>query len=139
MRIILKSGATESILCDGALTGVLDKHIGPSGLRVSGPIQPQIATAMRATNATPYNRANKLTRIAFQVMRQCQSASAAERYCFTHQRDVLRAGTLRIFAQGADGAFEELQLANTILEDVQCEQIGLAVQIAYTLSGGALT
>lgn len=139
MRIILKSGSSESILCDGAMAGSVDKHVGPTALRVSGPIQSQVAPAMRAVNATPISRSNKVTRIAFGVLRQCQSAVAAERYCFTHPRDVLRSGTLRIFAQGSAGAFEELQLANTILEDVQCEQIGLTVQIAYTLSGGALT
>jgi hypothetical protein len=139
MRIVLKSTTGESTLCHGATQGAVDKHVGPTGLRVSGPIQMQPATAMRAVAATPYNRGNKIVRVAFQVVRQCATAAAAEKFCFQYQRDVLRAGTLHIFAESSAGAYEIMQLANTVLEDVQAEQIGLTVLISYTLSGGALT
>ncbi len=139
MRIILKSGTTEATLCHGATQGAVDKHVGPTALRVSGPVQTQPAAAMRAVTATPYNRGNKVVRVSFQVVRQCASASAAEKFCFQYQRDVLRAGTLHIFAESSAGAYEIMQLANTVLDDVQAEQIGVTVLITYTLSGGALT
>lgn len=139
MRIILKTAAnTEHILCDGAQP-VVGKHCGPQDLRVSGPIQAQVAQALRATNATPYNRGNKVVRVSWSVTRECPSASAAEKFCFTYQRDLARAGTIAILAEGAAGAIDKLTLANAVIDDVQCQHIGCSVIITYTVSGGALT
>ncbi len=138
MRIILKFGATEHTLCHGP-TWAVDNHVGPTGLQVSGPISLQVAEALRATNATPYNRANLITRVAFTVTRECASAKAAEKFCFTHIRDVLRSGTIYLLCEDNAGAYDTLTLANAVLQEPTCTQIGQSVQIAYTIIGGALT
>ena len=139
MRIILKTAeAVEHILCDGAVPAV-DKHVGPTDLRTSGPIQTQAAQFLRATDGKAHNRGNKLVRVSFSVTRECAGASAAEKFCWTYQRDVARAGTLSIRAEGSTGSLDKLSLADAIVDDVQCQQIGCVVIVTYTITGGALT
>jgi hypothetical protein len=108
-------------------------------MRLTGPIQVQVGQFLRATNATPYNRGNKVVRGAFSVFRECASFLAAEKFCWTYQRDLSRSGNLIILAEDSAGGTEKLTLANTTVDDVRCVQIGVTVLITYTISGGALT
>ena len=94
---------------------------------------------VRATTATPYSRGNRLFTLAFSVVRECASAKAAEAYCLTHPRDVLRSGTLYIFAEGSSGDRQPSQLANAVLREVVCTHTGVSVTISYTVVGGQLT
>jgi hypothetical protein len=139
MKIILKSATgTEQILCDGHVVAK-DKHIGPSGQSLSAPIEVQPGRFLRAINGRPLNRGNKIVRGSFSVTRECASFLAAEKFCWTYQRDVLREGSLIILAEDSAGGTEKLTLANTTVDDVRCVQIGVTVLITYTISGGALT
>jgi hypothetical protein len=139
MRIVLKSGTTEHVLCDGHVDGT-NKSIGPlAGMQTSAPISVDEARPVRATTATPYSRGNRLFTLAFSVVRECDSAKAAEAYCLTHPRDVLRAGTLYVFAEGSSGDRQPYTLANAVLREVVCTHTGVSVTIAYTVVGGQLT
>jgi hypothetical protein len=138
MRIIIKSGTTEQIICDGHVAGA-DKSVGPSNLRVEGPVLPQVRERLRATEVAISNRYNRRTVVRFSVTRECQSAKAAEKYAFTHQRDCQRADTLICLAEGADGSTEKLTLASAHIGNVVCEQIGVSVIVTYDIQGGALT
>lgn len=139
MRIILKSGTTEHVLCHGPVPGV-GKHMGPlSGMRINGAVRSQDAEILRAVNAVPYNRGNKTVRVSFSVLREFAISPDAEKFCWTYQRDVLRSGSLKLMSETAVRRGLILTLANTVLDDVQTEFIGLSVMINYTLHGGALT
>lgn len=138
MRILVKSGSTEQVLCHGHVTGV-DKHVGPTGLRVSGPVAAQVAQFLRATQVTVWNRANREVRVAFGITRECASAIAAEKFCFSHPRDCLRSTTVIIQAEGQAGAFDKLTLANAVVTQVACEQFGVAVVVNYEIVGGSIT
>lgn len=140
MQILVKDTATGSVqtLCHGHGTGV-DKHVGPSDLITEGPISVQMAEFLRATNAKAYSRGNRKARLSFSVTRECASLQAAEAFCLTHPRDLQRADTVLIVAQGNRGAVTNLAIGNAVVENVQCRQIGVTVQISYTLTGGAIT
>jgi hypothetical protein len=138
MKILIKSGTTEHTLCHGHITGT-DKHVGPSDLLCSGPVSVEIGRYIRATAAIPYNRANRVSTISFSVTRECASALAAELFCLTHLRDLLREGTLYIHAQSAAGGTEQITLSNAIVQDVQCRHVGLTVLVAYQIVGGTIS
>lgn len=138
MKIILKSGSTEQILCDGH-TNAQNKHVGPSGLRISGNVTPEEQRFLRATTGKPQNRGNLIIRISFGVVRECASFLAAEKFCATYQRDVLRGGSLYLLAENATGGFEKLVLADAVLVEVLTLHTGVTVDLNYTLIGGTLT
>ena len=138
MQILIKSGLIQQTLCHGHVTGP-DRHVGPQDLLVAGPIAAQVAETIRATNALVYHRGNLQTAITFSVTRECASPQAAELFCFTHPRDVLREDTLIILAQTANGGTSKLTLAGAAIQDVQCRQVGLSVLVSYNIIGGALT
>jgi hypothetical protein len=138
MRILMKSGSTEQVLCHGHVTGV-DTHVGPTELRVSGPVASQPERFFRAAAGKVYNRANRITTVSFSVTRECASAQAAEKFCFTHPRDALRENTAIFQAEDAGGGRDAMTLADAALTNVVCAQIGVSVIVQYEIAGGQLT
>jgi hypothetical protein len=138
MRILMKSGTTEQILCHGHVEGI-DKHVGPSNLRTSGPISVQQGEFLRATYGKAYNRNNLKTMLSFSITRECASAQAAEAFCLTHLRDVLRSNTCVVQAEGSKGGKTTITISDAVLQEPVCEQIGVSVVITYTILGGAIT
>ena len=137
MRILMKSGTTEQVLCHGHVDGV-DRHVGPSNLRTAGPIEVQVAEFLRGANVAAYNRGNLKSSLSFSVHRECASAQAAEKFCLTHPRDCLRSDTCVILAENATGGTEKLTMSSAAVTDVQCEQIGVGVIVSYQIIGGAI-
>ena len=135
LKPLLESGSygTPVSLCDGHSPGV-SRNVGPSDLRTTGPILVQDGRAVRAVSARPRNRKNLQPGVAFSVLRELGSGSAAELYCFTWIKTCPREGTLEIVSDGGKVTIED-----AVVQDVQCTQIGCSVQIGYQITGGAIT
>ena len=140
MRLLMKNSATlsEEQLCHGHVVGA-GKHVGPTDLRVGGPIAVQKAQFLRATAGKSYARGNLTCTVSFSITRDCSTYEAAERFCFQHPRDVLREDTLLILAEGTRQETVKLTLSDAALESCDCRQLGVAVIVSYVISGGALT
>ena len=119
-------------LCDGADRAV-DKNAGPANLSVSAPVSAQVADFLRSAAVQVFNRQNMRAEVSFEVKRQLGSVAAAAIYCFSHPAAIARSGTLTI----QEG--QTASIANTVLETVNCTQIGATVHIAYKLTGGAIS
>jgi hypothetical protein len=138
MRIVIKSGTAEQVLCDGHVDGV-DRNVGPSNLRTSGPISVQVAEYLRGTAAKPINRQNRKSQLSFSVTRECASAQAAEKLCIDYPATCLRSGTLTIKPEGSAGAIADRKIADAAVANISCEQIGSSVVITFDIVGGAIT
>jgi hypothetical protein len=83
MRIVLRGGTRDLVLCDGDESGI-DKSRGPNGFSVTRQSASELAPGIRSKGVLPLSRANASYTIAFEVTRECASHGAAIAWALTH-------------------------------------------------------
>jgi len=142
MKITIKNvggSGQETILADGGSARGTGKSIGPADLRIVGAVNAQVADRLRADNAKVYNRGNARTEIAFRVYREFDSELDAEYWLLTHAQSVVREDTVYLDAQAGNGNTTRVTVSNCVLTLAEISHQGVSVNIAYQITGGAIS
>jgi hypothetical protein len=137
MRILMKSGTTESLLVDGPHRGV-NKQVGPSALRIVAETQVDPKMRLRASYQVPVDRGNIGISVSFGMRRECSSHSAAAAWLLRHISTVLRSGTLYLIQTGPSNERIYLQVSNAVLRLADHAMDGVSVRVEYQIVGGEL-
>lgn len=133
MVIDITDGVTTQRLCDGPDRSA-NKSTGPDNLVVDGPVTPDAADFLRATNAKVYNRGNLVHDISWTVRRLLASVALAEDYALEHPQTVLRGTQLLLITATGTRTFSYGTLVGC-----RCRHVGATVFIDYRFSGGVRT
>jgi hypothetical protein len=128
MRIVIQSGANETILCGGD-----ESSQYPENLRVNGRRIAQIAEFIRAAHAGVYNRKNRRVRISFQLTREYEFAWIAAEALLVAAAELPETGTVLFTCQG--GGRKVLQLVDAVIESDDAYLVGVSVITSYNLIG----
>jgi hypothetical protein len=134
MHIRLTDGTTSSTLAAGAARA-LGVPIGPSTLRISGPVTAQAQPRLRAKAARFRNRGNMQTSVSFRSWWEFDSVAKAEDFALSYRTLVQREGSLLM--EDSNGVVSAV--SDCVLLDVACAQIGCTVTVDYSIAGGAQT
>ena len=138
MRILIKNGAAETVLCDGSPRG-LNKNVGPlGGLSIDDQVNVQIREFIRAAYAKPTNRKNKKTQVSFSVSRECASLTEAHSWQMNFHISCVREGTVYFIETTGGGATTTYQLKDAVLQ-FKTLPVGVSRTIQFLCIGGELS
>jgi hypothetical protein len=123
-------------LVDGTPSGGL----GLTGLRFSVRRKIQIVEPLRAEQAEPINRGNKITTCRFSVIRNFATQDTADVFLLMHESDLPDSGLVTFIAIRSNGQRVLRYLTAGVIESQDMTpQIGLTTVHSYTLVGGLMT
>jgi hypothetical protein len=134
MHIRLTDGTNSSTLAAGSARA-LGVPIGPSALRISGPITAQAQPRLRAPATRFRNRGNMQTSIAFTSYFEFSTIAHAEIFALSYRTDVQREGSLIMRVEGGG----ESVVADCVLTDAAVTHTGVTVRVDYSIVGGETT
>lgn len=111
----------------------------PQNLRINGQRVVQIAEYPRATSAEPFARKNHRTTVTFTVTQEYSDldvagAAVVEAHGVSYER-----GSLLIIAQGQAGTSANRWVTKAVIQTIDVQQRGIAVDKSYTIIGGAIS
>ncbi len=123
-------------LVDGTPQG----GVGLTGLRFTVRRRIQVVEPLRAEQAAPINRANKITTCKFSVIRNFPTQDAADVFLLMHESDLPDSGLVTFVALKSNGQRVLRRLTAGVIETQDMTpQIGLTTVHSYTLVGGLMT
>ena len=135
MRIAIKSGGTETVLCDGPDRSV-GKSAGPSGLAITSTGGRRIAERLHAEYVDVQNTYNIRTTVSFAVRRLMSNYESALAWAVSHASSCLRFGTLECHSPSLAAA---VTLANAGLVIAKLDVLGATATVQYDIVGGQLS
>lgn len=145
MRIVLKGGTKDLVLCDGEDRG-LDKSRGPSGFAIGRQSVIEPAPGIRAKGVLPLSRGNVAYTISFEVFRECASQAAAIAWALTHcaaldtiDADVATNQPTKKMSLSVTGPGYDKTITPVVLGPVSVPKfMGVSVAITYQFISGAM-
>lgn len=111
----------------------------PQGLRINGQRLVQMAEYPRAESAEPIARKNHRTTVTFTVTEEYSDLDVAGAAVIESQAVSKERGVLLIISQGQAGTSANRWITKAVIQGVDAQQRGTAVDKTYTIIGGAMS
>src|SRR5690349_12616725 len=111
----------------------------PQNLRINGQRLVQIAEYPRADDAEPFARKNHRTTVSFTVTESYAELDAAGAAVVECQGLSRERGKLLIIAQGQNGTTSNRWIMKAVIQSIDAQQRGIAVDKSYTIVGGGMS
>lgn len=133
MRILFSSRT------GGKLTLAAGGKQSPQNLRINGQRLVQIATYPRAESAEPLARKNHQTTVTFTVTEEYGDLDQAGVAVIEAQGVTKERGSLLLIPKGQSGASANRWITKAVIQAVDAQQRGVAVDKSYTIIGGEMS